>query len=228
MAERLNGLIDQQRSFAADASHQLRTPLTALRLKLERARDLIHEDPVGAEARLAAAESEADRLGSIIEGLLLLARTEANTTATERVDVAAVARARTEHWMALAEESGVRIGYHGAEHAAALALPGAVEQVVDNYIDNALSVSPAGGTIVVSVESGARTVDLHVLDDGPGMSAEDRLRAFDRFWRGASPAGGSGLGLAIVAQLMAASGGAAELQARPEGGLDASATFPSA
>lgn len=228
MAERLDGLIDQQRSFAADASHQLRTPLTALRLKLERARDLIHEDPVGAEARLAAAESEADRLGSIIEGLLLLARTEANTTATERVDVAAVARARTEHWMALAEESGVRIRYHGAEHAAALALPGAVEQVVDNYIDNALSVSPAGGTIVVSVESGARTVALHVLDDGPGMSAEDRLRAFDRFWRGGSQAGGSGLGLAIVAQLMTASGGVAELQARPEGGLDASATFPSA
>jgi signal transduction histidine kinase len=228
MAERLDGLIDQQRSFAADASHQLRTPLTALRLKLERARDLIREDPAGAEARLAAAESEADRLGSIIEGLLLLARTEANTAATERVDVATVARARTEHWMALAEESGVRIRYHGPEHATALALPGAVEQVVDNYIDNALSVSPAGGTIVVGVEAGARTVTLHVLDDGPGMPAEDRLRAFDRFWRGASPAGGSGLGLAIVAQLMTASGGAAALQPRPEGGLDASATFPSA
>lgn len=228
MAERLDGLITQQRSFAADASHQLRTPLTALRLKLERTRDLIREDPEGAEARLAAAESEADRLGSIIEGLLLLARTEANTTVAEPTDVAVTARARVEHWTPLAEESGVSISYRGAESATAMALPGAVEQVVDNYLDNALSVSPAGSTILVSVEHGAAMVTLHVLDEGPGMSPEDCARAFDRFWRGGSQPGGSGLGLAIVAQLMTASGGSATLRPRAEAGLDASAAFPTA
>lgn len=228
MAERLDGLITQQRSFAADASHQLRTPLTALRLKLERTRDLIREDPEGAEARLAAAESEADRLGSIIEGLLLLARTEANTTVAEPTDVAATARARVEHWTPLAEESGVSIGYRGAENATAMALPGAVEQVVDNYLDNALSVSPAGSTILVDVEHGTEMVTLHVLDEGPGMSPEDCARAFDRFWRGGSQPGGSGLGLAIVAQLMTASGGSAALRPRADTGLDASAAFPTA
>lgn len=228
MAERLDGLIAQQRAFAADASHQLRTPLTALRLKLERARDLMREDPDGAEDRLAAAESEADRLGSIIEGLLLLARTEASTAFAVAVDVAAAARARAEHWTPLAEESGVRIRFEGAGAAQALAVPGAVEQVVDNYIDNALSASPAGGTILVRVEQRPGAVALHVLDEGPGLSPEDCARAFDRFWRGNSRPGGSGLGLAIVAQLMAASGGSAVLHPRPGPGLDASAVFPAA
>jgi signal transduction histidine kinase len=228
MAQRLDSLISQQRSFAADASHQLRTPLTALRLKLERARDLIREDPAGAQERLAAAEREADRLGSIIEGLLLLARTEASSAITAVVDVAAAARARTEHWTPLAEETGVRIRFQGAEEAAAMAVPGAVEQVVDNFIDNALSVSPAGGTILVTVGHAQGAVAVHVLDEGPGLSPEDCARAFDRFWRGGSQPGGSGLGLAIVAQLMTASGGTATLRPRPGSGLEASAVFPAA
>ena len=228
MAERLAGLIGQQRAFAADASHQLRTPLTALRLKLERARDLIREDPEGAADRLAAAETEADRLGSIIEGLLLLARNEANTAVASVVDVAAAVRARVEHWTPLAEESGVRIRYEGPDEALAMAVPGAVEQVVDNYIDNALAVSPAGASILVRIEPRPGSVVLHVLDEGPGLSPEDCARAFDRFWRGSARPGGSGLGLAIVAQLMAASAGAAALHPRPEGGLDASASFPAA
>ena len=100
MAERLDGLISQQRSFASDASHQLRTPLTALRLKLERARDLIGTDPAGATSRLIAAENEADRLETIIEGLLLLSRTEASSAVVTSVDVAAAAAARAAHWLA--------------------------------------------------------------------------------------------------------------------------------
>lgn len=226
MAERLDGLVAQQRSFAADASHQLRTPLTALRLKLERARDLIHSDPDGAAERLTAAESEADRLGTIIEGLLLLSRTEASSTVAVRVDVAAAARARVEHWVPLSDESGVSIRYEGAAEALARVVPTATEQIVDNFIDNALSVSPRGGTIVVRVEKQGEHVALLVLDEGPGLSAEDCARAFDRFWRASSQAGGSGLGLAIVAQLAAASGGSAALEPRPGGGLIASVVLP--
>lgn len=226
MAERLDGLVAQQRSFAADASHQLRTPLTALRLKLERARDLIESDPQGAAERLAAADSEADRLGTIIEGLLLLSRTEASSTVAVPVDVAAAARARVEHWLPLSDESGVAIRYEGADRVLARAVPTATEQIVDNFIDNALSVSPAGTTIVVRVQQQGEQVALHVLDEGPGLSAEDCARAFDRFWRASSQSGGSGLGLAIVAQLAAASGGSAKLEPRPGGGLDASVLFP--
>lgn len=225
MATRLELLITQQRTFAADASHQLRTPLTALRLRLERAHDLLESDPSGAADRLAAAEAEADRLSNLIEGLLLLSRTEASSVARETVDLAVLTRTRVEQWQALAAESQVVIGYEGPLTLPVIAVPNAVEQIVDNYIDNALSVSPPDSVIVVLVEIVGATAVLHVLDRGPGLGPEECVRAFDRFWRAQSDKNGSGLGLAIVAQLARASGGKAELISRPEGGLDATATF---
>lgn len=225
MATRLELLITQQRTFAADASHQLRTPLTALRLRLERAHDLLESDPSGAADRLAAAEAEADRLSNLIEGLLLLSRTEASSVARETVDLAVLTRTRVEQWQALAAESQVVIGYEGPLTLPVIAVPNAVEQIVDNYIDNALSVSPPDSVIVVQVEIVGATAVLHVLDRGPGLGPEECVRAFDRFWRAQSDKNGSGLGLAIVAQLARASGGKAELISRPEGGLDATATF---
>jgi signal transduction histidine kinase len=228
MAGRLEALVGQQRSFAADASHQLRTPLTALRLRLERARDLLPADPESASQRLADAEAEADRLLAIIEGLLLLNRSEGQTFAVEPVDVAAIARERVEQWQALAAELQVSIRYEGLQHAPALAVDTAAEQVIDNYLDNALSVSPTGSELVVRVTHHGQFVRAEVLDRGPGLSREERYRAFDRFWRGEGHRPGSGLGLSIVAQLMAASGGEARLEARPEGGLAAIAEFESA
>ena len=228
MAERLELLISQQRTFAADASHQLRTPLTALRLRLERAHDLLESDPAGAAERLSAAEAEADRLSNLIEGLLLLSRTEAADVQRETVDLAAVTRSRVEQWQALALESGVKLRFEGPVNAEVIAVPNAVEQIVDNYIDNALSVSPAKSRIIVRVITAGSRSSVHVLDQGPGLSIEECSRAFDRFWRANSDRHGSGLGLAIVAQLARASGGKAQLAPRPEGGLDASATFDTA
>ncbi|CAB4888349.1 unannotated protein [freshwater metagenome] len=225
MADRLDGLLAQQKTFAADASHQLRTPLTALRLKLERARDMVGTDPVGAEQRIAAAETEANRLGNIIEGLLMLSRTEASSAPIENYDVAQISRERIEHWQPLATESKLKIRYEGPVTANALAVPTAVEQIIDNYIDNALSIAPAKSTLTVRVVKNSRFVEVHVLDQGPGLSKEDCRRAFDRFWRAASDTKGSGLGLAIVAQLARASGAQALLAPRPEGGLDASVRF---
>ncbi len=228
MAERLELLINQQRTFAADASHQLRTPLTALRLRLERAHDLLESDPAGAAERLSAAETEADRLSNLIEGLLLLSRTEAADVQRETVDLAAVTRSRVEQWQALALESGVKLRFEGPVNAEVIAVPNAVEQIVDNYIDNALSVSPPKSRIIVRVITAGSRSSVHVLDQGPGLSIEECSRAFDRFWRANSDRHGSGLGLAIVAQLARASGGKAQLAPRPEGGLDASATFDTA
>ena len=227
MAERLESMIAQQRSFAADASHQLRTPLTALRLRLESARELLIVDPAAAELRLAAAETEADRLMRIIEGLLILSRAE-SASDREPMDVAAVARDRVEHWRALAQEFGVQLTFDGPENALALAVPTAVEQVIDNYVDNALSVSPWGSDLLVRVVAEERRVVIAVLDSGPGLSAEDRDRAFSRFWRARADNGGSGLGLAIVQQLVTASGGQVRLEARPGGGLAAIAMFDTA
>lgn len=226
MANRLEALITQQRTFAADASHQLRTPLTALRLRLERAQDLLASDPDGAAERLAAAEAEADRLGNLIEGLLLLSRTEAQTAIRVKVDAALIAKDRIEHWHALADEQGVAVRYEGIETAVISAVESALEQIIDNYLDNALAVSPHGSTLTVRVESINGFVTVHVLDEGPGMSERDCERAFDRFWRGKSDKDGSGLGLAIVAQLAQVSGGQVQLQPRSTGGIDASARFP--
>jgi signal transduction histidine kinase len=228
MAERLEAMVARQRTFAADASHQLRTPLTALRLRLEGARQLLDTDPVAAQERLASAEEETDRLLTIIEGLLLLSRTEAQGAEQVVVDVAQIAKERVVQWAALASELGVGIRYEGPDAAPALAVSTAVEQVIDNYVDNALTVSPAGREIIVRVTTGSGHTVVAVLDEGPGLGDDERARAFDRFWRGNASGHGSGLGLAIVAQLVRASGGEVRLDARPGGGLMAIAVFVAA
>ena len=235
MAARLETLVEQQRHFASDASHQLRTPLTALRLRLERARELLPTDPTAAAQRLAAAESEADRLGSIIEGLLVLSRSEPGLSEPVAIDLAAVLRDRVEHWEPLAAELGVRLELETPPIVTVWAVATAPEQIIDNLVDNALSVSPPASTLELRIVAAAHDsdhvhghdtgVELHVLDRGPGMSADDRVRAFDRFWRARTGSGGSGLGLAIVAQLASASGATARLDARPGGGLDAVVRF---
>ena len=224
MADRLSGLIDEQRAFAADASHQLRTPLTALRLKLERARDLIESDPPGAAARLAAAELEADRLVTIVEGLLALGRAGASVSRVIAVDLAAIARERVEQWEPLAAEGGVDLTIAGPTSVSVLAVPTAVDQMLDNIIDNALAVSHEGDQIRVVISAGDRPT-LAVLDDGPGMSDDELARAFDRFWRGGTTTPGTGLGLAIVAELARASGAEVSLTRREPRGLTATITF---
>lgn len=221
MAERLTSALDQQRRFAADASHQLRTPLTALRLRLERARELAVADPAQSAERIAAASAETDRLETLVEGLLQLSRGEGTIAAVAPTDIVPIARDRVEHWRALGEESGVTIAYAGSDSAVVLASAAMVEQIVDNYVDNALSVSPRGSRITVRVDRSAHGATVHVLDDGPGLADAELTRAFDRFWRGRPGGEGSGLGLSIVAQLAEASGAGVRLVNREGGGLDA-------
>lgn len=228
MADRLQTMVDQQRAFAGDASHQLRTPLTALRLRLEAARELAATDPEAAVDRIAAAEAEADRLLTIVEGLLRLTRLESSAALRVTEDVAVVARERVEHWEALAHELGVVLHYSGPARAQALAIEHAVEQVIDNYLDNALGVSPAGSTIDVTVSQHGGDVTVAVSDRGPGLTADQLDHAFDRFWQADSGRGGSGLGLAIVRGFVEAGGGTVRLESRPGGGLTAIARFVAA
>jgi signal transduction histidine kinase len=224
MADRLAGLIDEQRAFAADASHQLRTPLTALRLKLERARDLIDSDPAGAATRLAAAELEADRLVTIVEGLLALGRAGASVSPVITVDLAHVARERVEQWEPLAVESGIALTIDGPASVPVLAVTTGVDQMLDNIIDNALAVSVDGDSIRVIITGGEHPT-LAVLDDGPGLSDDELVRAFDRFWRGGTTTPGTGLGLAIVAELARASGATVSLSRREPRGLAVTIAF---
>lgn len=221
MAARMEHLVDSQRAFAGTASHQLRTPLTALRLRIEQLGDVV-EPGSPAEVAVEAALHETDRLHRLIEGLLALSRAEGATPQPAACDVAAVVAERLAAWEPLAAERGVVLDTGTVAAAVAWAVPGAVESVLDNLIDNALDVSAAGSRVELRVTAVPEWIEVHVIDQGPGLSAADRARAFDKFWRGpgATP-GGSGLGLAIVRELVAAGGGEAELLAAPGGGTDA-------
>ena len=211
MASKLDSLIRQQRAFASDASHQLRTPLTALLLRIERAREALLLDPVSADARLGDAEVEVERLTSIVEGLLAIARSEGGSHDVVPVDLAVLALDRVENWRALAEERGVTIAYEGPEHAVGSALSSAPEQILDNLVDNAIAHSPNGTAVLVRVREHKDDIELAVIDAGTGMTEDQCKRAFDRFWRADSTKDGSGLGLAIVKHLVELSGGSAAL-----------------
>jgi signal transduction histidine kinase len=227
MAGRIGLLVERQRAFAGTASHQLRTPLTALRLRLEHLSMQV-EDAPDISATVESALVETDRLHRMIEGLLALSRAEDAAAGTIEVDLSAAVIGRVEHWRPLAEERAVTIRANVPSGYVITAVPGAAEQIIDNLVDNAIDVSPAGSTLTVSVVGDGTTVEMHVVDEGPGMTAEDRERAFERFWRAeGAPVGGSGLGLAIVRQLVVAGEGAVQLRPAPGGGIDAVVRFRS-
>ncbi len=226
MAARLGLLLESQRQFASAVSHQLRTPLTALRLRLEQAHSLAAGTSQDVEEALEASRHEVDRLQSMVEQLLALARLEGKTSQVVTIDVDSVIESRLEMWEPLAIEKGVQLRFSAKSGSHCVALEGALEQIIDNYIDNALTVAPEGSTIDIVVGGDAGVVRISVIDSGPGLSSRDLSRAFERFWRGRhtenSP--GSGLGLAIVKQLAVASGGDAVLSHRDDdrGGVVAS------
>jgi signal transduction histidine kinase len=219
MAGRLGELISAQRAFVADASHQLRTPLTALRLRLESL--AAGQSAPGEE--IAAVLSEVERLSRLVTGLLRLARAEEAQSSPEVVDVTEVLASRGEAWQSVAEEQGVRLTWPSEGPHLALVVAEDLEQVLDNLLDNALAVAPAGTSVHLWADKEDGWVALHVVDEGPGMPPEDRQHAFDRFWtRRAERGRGSGLGLAIVSRLVANNGGEVELRDGPRAtGIDA-------
>lgn len=214
---KLEHLLSSQREFVADASHQLRTPLTALRLRLE---NLTRDVAEPGRADLAGALAEVERLAGLVDGLLSLARADSAAAPAGRTDVGALVRDRVEAWSALAEERAVRLVADVAGARPAVASEERLRQVLDNLIENALEASPAGGTVTLSARLAAPWVEVRVRDEGPGLSDDERNRAFDRFWR-ARAGEGSGLGLAIVRRLVEADGGTVVLAPAPGRGLEA-------
>jgi signal transduction histidine kinase len=206
---RLSALIGTQEQFVSDASHELRTPLTALRLRLETG------DSTGALA-------EVDRLSQLVEELLALARADGAAEPAEPVDIARLVRFRVDAWKPLAEERGVRLDA-ATDDVTVRASAGRVQEVLDNLLANALDAAPADSHVQVVAANG----ELHVLDEGPGLTPNQRARAFDRFWR-ASDKPGSGLGLAIAKRLVERDGGHIELRAAASGGVDAVVSYRTA
>ena len=222
MVARLDVLVRSQQEFVADASHQLRTPLTALQLRLE---NLGRDVGPGGAAQLDGALAEVTRLGGLVDGLLSLARADAIEASPVSVDLHDAVRSRFAAWAARAEMTDVTLELDVPAGLRAEATPGSLDQVLDNLLANALAVSPQGSRISVRGLRAERFVELHVADEGPGLTAEQRARAFDRFWR-ESPSSGTGLGLAIAHQLVTADGGELELRDAAGGGLDAVVRLP--
>ncbi|MFZ4519440.1 MAG: ATP-binding protein [Microthrixaceae bacterium] len=224
MADRLESLMASQRSFVADASHQLRTPLTALRLRLDGLADQL--DPPGGGApdldevggELDAVMGELDRLGRLVEGLLALARTDTAAPARTELDVGAALRELATRWTDLAAERDVRLEVDPGEGLRATAVAGTLDQVLDDLLDNATEVAPPGTSIELTATRERDAVVVGVRDHGPGLDDEGLARATDRFWRGpGSHPGGTGLGLAIADELVRASGGSLRLRRPAEG-----------
>ena len=172
---------------------------------------------------------ETDRLQRLVEGLLVLSRSEnVERIALSQFDAAQIARERFQNWEALANEQEVVLVLKVPETAAIMAIPGALEQVIDNYIDNALGIVPTQSNITIEITIESQFTKISVVDEGPGIPEADIARAFNRFWRARSDTHGSGLGLAIVDRLVTASGGSAELVNLSPQGLSANAYFPTA
>ena len=206
MAGELSDNLAAQRDFVANASHQLRTPLTGIKLRLE----AIRGEGGAAADEAAKAEAELDRLSLLVDDLLALARASSDHASPERVDLGDAVRSAGRRWAEPAATAGHDLVIAGDGTGYAWAAPADVAHVLDNLIENAIRYSPSGSRIEVEVDPDGFVVS----DTGPGIPPAERERIFERFYRGAEgrAAGpGTGLGLAIVAELAERWGGSVEL-----------------
>lgn len=224
MLARLESALDRERSFVADASHELRTPLALLKTELELALRR-PRSPAELEAALRSAADETDRLSQLAEDLLVLARADQGRLPVrrERVRAGAVLDGAADRFALRAQQSGRRIVVDAAADLHLSGDPLRLEQALGNLVENALR--HGGGAIqLVAVAPADGTVELHVLDEGPGFPENFLGQAFDRFSRGGNARSGggtgAGLGLAIVDVIARAHGGSAHAGNRPAGGAD--------
>nr|WP_269205062.1 HAMP domain-containing sensor histidine kinase [Motilibacter aurantiacus] len=227
MADHVEAYVEQQRAFVADASHQLRNPLSALLLRIE---GLGLELPEGCQEDLEQARDEGRRLTVLLDDLLALARAERSVAAPEPVALAPLVAARADCWQVVADSRELGIDVRTQADAYAVLDPTAFASALDAVIDNALKFSPAGATVTLRVECAGGRCGVAVLDEGPGLAADEVGRATDRFWRspGHQNVPGSGLGLAIARALLERSGGRLTVANRPEGGLAVTVDAPAA
>jgi signal transduction histidine kinase len=225
MTGQLARALRSQREFVANASHQLRTPLTGLRLRLEAASLKATDEDV--ERELVAAERETVRLARLLTELLTLAR-ERERPEPEQVSLAEVAHAAHGRWEGPAETGGRVLVAGGDGEPVVAATEADLAVVVDNLVENALNYSPIASTVTIEWGVDRESAWLAVLDQGPGISPDERERVFERFFRGESSrdADGTGLGLSVVQALAERWGGSVRLLDRPEGGTRCEVRLP--
>ncbi|MFJ6784742.1 sensor histidine kinase [Streptomyces yangpuensis] len=240
MADSMHASQEQQRAFVAQASHQLRNPLTALRLRVENLEDYV-TDPHGLHELHAAAE-EADRFGEILDGLLRLARAEASEAERVPIDVTAVVTHRIDAWRTAYEAEGVPLTTQVPAAVRALALPDSLDHALDTLLDNALKFgdgTPVDITVAQAPDGDGTgsprrpdngVVEVTVRDGGSGLTAEELAQAGGRFWRSTRHQNvrGTGLGLALTRFVVEAGGGELRLAAAEPHGLAATVRLPTA
>jgi two-component system, OmpR family, sensor kinase len=226
MTERLGSLVESQRDFVSNASHQLRTPLTGLRLRIEASHDLSASETVRTE--LAEAERELERLTGLLTNLLALARGDEAAPEPRAISLAQVARAAADRWANRAEDQGRRLIVRAEPGVEVLSAGEDLGIVLDNLVENAISYSPEGSAVTISTGVRGPYGFLAVDDEGPGLEPGEAERVLERFYRGSASAGssGTGLGLAIVRVLAERWGGRVALENLPHRGLRACAYLP--
>ena len=227
MTERLQRLVDAQRLFVADASHQLRTPLTGLRLRMESIQG--SQLDAQAAADVDAALEEFDRLAQMIGELLELSRAGERDAAGEPLSLADLVSRAAARWAATAHERGQRVnadvGHGPGAGAHAWIARADADRIVDALVENALRYSPEGTEVEIAASPGL----VEVRDRGAGIAPGEQDAVFERFHRGsASRHGvpGSGLGLAIARELARGWGGDVTLRPRAGGGTVAQVRLP--
>ncbi|MFD8544396.1 sensor histidine kinase [Streptomyces sp. NPDC059649] len=224
MADHVEEVLEQQRAFVADASHQLRNPLAALLLRIEL---LALELPEGNE-EIASVRTEGKRLARVLDDLLGLALAEHTAADLQLTDVAALAAERVDSWRPMADDKGVRLSYEGQPAVTGWADPVALSSALDAVVDNALKFTPAGRPVTVRVAPDGEQVRITVTDRGPGLTEDELARIGDRFWRSSrhQNVSGSGLGLSITRALLAAGGATIAYAPHPPHGLEVTVTLP--
>jgi signal transduction histidine kinase len=223
MVEALRSSLEAQRDFLGSASHQLRTPLTALRLRLE----AIQDEGGPAAEQAAKADAEVDRLQLLVGDMLDLARASSPDLRADPVDLGTAVQAASERWRAAADERGQRVVVRTNGHVRAWSSERDIADILDNLVENAIKYAGDGAEIVLEARPSDGRAGLSVADNGPGIPAAEEARVFERFYRGSTgrkSAPGTGLGLAIAAELARRWGGEIRLETRD--GTHIEAVFP--
>jgi hypothetical protein len=235
LLDRLQLAMERQRDFVADASHELLTPLTALRAELELARRP-GRSRRALDAAVMAAAGDTDRLIHLAQDLLLLARAQEGTDflRARQVSVPGLLSAAARAFAGQAHARGVKLEVQADPALTATVDPARIRQALDNLLGNAIRHSPAGGVVELTARAnhrdGGAQVVLEVRDHGPGFPPEFLPHAFERFRRAdtarSRAEGGTGLGLAIVASIARAHQGRAVAGNHLQGGAWVSIEIP--
>ena len=226
LLQRLGRSLDAQRAFVADAAHELRSPLTALKLQME----LLRRAP-NADAREAATQSLSSGIERAVRGieqLLALARSEpgAPVAVPEALDLGEVVRQAVADTVPYALSRGTRFELRADASVTVDGDRTSLAVLARNLADNAVRYAPAGSTVELQVRRDGGGALLRIDDAGPGIPAEDRERVFDRFYRrGGNDEAGTGLGLAIVRSVAERHGATVTLGDSPLGGLRVEVRF---